>query len=320
MSICEIFPDDPTCAVEVAPVEETVVAPVEDEEAVVEEDEDAGMEGEEGEEMTEAEEKGDKAAYAWNAVLKWTMVKDMTTFSGLSPAMANLGMAGGAAMFGGWSALQAFRYQSKTDYYKIGEIGGDTNWWKLASQVGNFGNMAVGGILALTSLMAAAGIAVGVNGLAWMYLGIGEMFISAVVGMLFFLGYDGAYGHSDGTDVAKKAAGASMMGVIKSAALIQTLHSAMFTMTMWGNFEALFFGLWNAKTDEEQATSIEMWEESIATKAMAVEEARAAMGPAAEEKKEDDKDAEEGEDAKEGEDAEEGAEDAEEGAEEATEE
>ena len=207
MSICEIFPDDPTCAV--APVEEPVVAPVDTEEAPVEEAaEDAGMEGEEGaEEDAEPMEKGDSSAEAATAVADWNKLVDMSAFAELSPAMANLGMAGAAACFAANSALKAFRYNSVSTFYDGFKIGDDTNWYKLADQLGNYSAIAIGGILTLTSLMAAAGIAVGVNGLAWMYLMIGEIITSGVVALLFFLARDGGYGYLESTDAVKKSAG-----------------------------------------------------------------------------------------------------------------
>ena len=208
MSICEIFPDDASCAVAEAPVEEAPVA-ADTEEVVVEEAaEDAGMEGEEGaEEDAEPMEKMDSHCQAKTAVGDWNKVIDMSTFADLSPAMANLGRAGAAAMFAGHSALKAFRYNSASTFYDGFKIGDDTNWYKLADQVGNYSAIAIGGILTLTSLMAAAGIAVGVNGLAWMYLMIGEIITSGVVALLFFLARDGGYGYLESTDAVKKSAG-----------------------------------------------------------------------------------------------------------------
>lgn len=219
MSICEIFPDDPTCAV--APVEEPVVAPVDTEEAPVEEAaEDAGMEGEEGaEEDAEPMEKGDSSAEAATAVADWNKLVDMSAFAELSPAMANLGMAGAAACFAANSALKAFRYNSVSTFYDGFKIGDDTNWYKLADQLGNYSAIAIGGILTLTSLMAAAGIAQGVNGLAWMYLTIAEMFTSGVVALLFMLARDGGYGYIENTDAVKKAAGMATMAAAESRAM-----------------------------------------------------------------------------------------------------
>ena len=205
MSICEIFPNDPSCAVEepvaeVAPVEEVV------EDADTDVEEDAGMEGEEGaEEDAEPEEKGDSSAAAATAVADWTLIKDMASFADLNPVMAHLSMAGGAAWLAGNSALMVFRYQTKTDYFKNGEIGDEINFWKLGSQLGNFGNIAIGGVLTITSLMAAADIAVGINCAAWMYAFYYEMWLSTLVGMILFLGYEWAYINSVGTDVVKKA-------------------------------------------------------------------------------------------------------------------
>ena len=311
--ICEIFPEDPSCAVEEPVVEEPVV----DEETAdgeVEEEEVAEGDAEEGEGEevdAEPEAKKDFGEAAATAVADWNRVKDMSGLAMLSPLMANLEFLGVAAMWAGSSAMMAFRYRSDSKFYDAPLYTGDTNYWKLGDQMRLFGGLAIGGLLAVTQLLATLGIAVGLNGTVWMLVGgLGGMLLSLAVGIVRFLGYEQGYSNATETDATKVAAkintfGLSMMTVIKTDMIEDAACNAGAAIALAGAAEGWYYNLWNAYTDEEQSTMVAEWEETIATRAMEVAEARAAMAPAAEE---------EGEDAEEAtEEAEEGAEEGEEG-------
>jgi hypothetical protein len=310
--ICEIFPEDPSCAVEEPVVEEPVV----EEEAADGEVEEEGAEDDaeegEGEEVdAEPEAKKDFGEAAATAVADWNRVKDMSGLAMLSPLMANLEFLAAAAMWAGSSAMMAFRYRSASTYYDSALYTGDTNYWKLGDQMRLFGGLAIGGLLAVTQLLATLGIAVGLNGTVWMLVGgLGGMILSLAVGIVRFLGYEQGYTNATETDATKVAAGivtkgTTMMTAIKTDMIEDAACNAGMAIALAGAAEGWYYNLWNAYTDEEQSTMVAEWEETIATRAMEVAEARAAMAPAAEE---------EGEDAEEAtEEAEEGAEEGEEG-------
>jgi hypothetical protein len=152
--ICEIFPDDPSCVVE-EPVEEPVAtddgAAAEEEEVVEGGDEEgAEEEGEAEEEDAAPAAKADHSEAAAKATADWNRVKDMASFAMVDPMMSNLQFFGVAA---GWalnSAMRAFRYRSKSTYYDAAAPSGDTNYWKTADTLRNYGGLAIGGLLATT--------------------------------------------------------------------------------------------------------------------------------------------------------------------------
>ena len=128
--ICEIFPEDPSCAVEeVEP--EVVEEVVEEAEGEVEEEVAEEGEGEEEEADAEPEMKVDNSEAAAKAVADWTGVKDMMSMADMNPMMANLSMAATTTIWMLHGALEAFRYRSKSTYYDAAEIDGGTNWYKI---------------------------------------------------------------------------------------------------------------------------------------------------------------------------------------------
>merc|ERR1712045_519538 len=69
--------------------------------------------------------------------------------------------------------MEAFRYRSASTYYDAGKVGTDgTNWWKTTDQIRNYSSLAIGGILALTSLASAFGGQTLLNAQAWGILGL----------------------------------------------------------------------------------------------------------------------------------------------------
>ena len=76
-----------------------------------------------------------------------------------------------------------------------------------------YGGLAIGGILALTQLLAIFGIAVPLNVTVWMLGGFGSMFLTVVVGVLQFLASEAIYGKKD--DALIKASVPTMLGGLK---------------------------------------------------------------------------------------------------------
>jgi len=212
----------------------------------------------------------------------------MSGFADLSPMMGNLQLAGAAGGWAFWSAMDAFRYRSDSKYYDGGELkSGDTNYWKMSDMLRLYSGLAIGGVLMVTSLMAAFGISPALNAMLWMWMGLVGMIIGLVVGVLRFLGYDAAYSHYDGKAYgsAEHLKGAAVMGQFDSDATSDLIGEALTAGALMGAWESVSYGLWMGATDAEQEASIAEWEEAIATRAEEIATARAAMAPAAAEEK-----------------------------------
>lgn len=284
MSICEIFPNDPSCAVE----EPEVIAPVDEPTDVVEDGEEVVEEGdaEEGaaeEEDAEPEMKVDNSAAASKAVADWTAVKDMSRMAMMDgPLMVNLAYFSVAASWAVDGALSAFRYRSFTDFYKNAKIGDGTNYWELSDMLRNYGGLAIGGVLSITSLMAAFGIAVPINGQAWMWLGLAGWVLDIVIAVIRFIGYDAGYSASEkkatAAEITEAAQGEYAMGVLEVDSLYDAAMGVSSMFVLAKNAEGWYNQQWNAMTDEEQMTKIGAWEEAVATKATEVSDAREAAG------------------------------------------
>merc|ERR1719410_331508 len=218
----------------------------------------------------------DYSAAAATATADWQRVKDMSSMAMMASGVtANVTMALIAASWAASGAMEAFRYRSASTYYDAGKVGtSGTNWWKTTDQIRNYSSLAIGGILALTSLASAFGGQTLLNAQAWGILGLVGGLVGLVVDVMRMIGYDSYY--SDSQTTATAAAAASVM-------------------------EGWYADVWNALTDEEQADEIAAWQETIATRAEAVAEARAGLAPAEEEEAEEGEEGEEGEEDAEGE-------------------
>jgi len=223
MSLCDIFPDDESCQQPV--VDQPTTDPATD--TTTDPTTEGGEAGAGGDEVTDGGDEGaaqkeeapaakaDFGEAAAAAVADWTRVKEMSGFADLSPMMGNLQLAGAAGGWAFWSAMDAFRYRSDSKYYDGGELtSGDTNYWKMSDMLRLYSGLAIGGVLMVTSLMAAFGISPALNAMLWMWMGLVGMIIGLVVGVLRFLGYDAAYSHYDGKAYgsAEHLKGAAVMG------------------------------------------------------------------------------------------------------------
>ena len=163
MSICEIFPDDPSCVVTVtddAPVEDGPGGPGgdggkggpgKDGDMMEEGDHDGHMKGEHGH-----DKKGDhgKDGKMDDGMVKgWGKTKEFLMYSyfgGINTSEAQMSYLIAAW---GWvfnAAIKKFRYTSATGYWDGFRTGTDTNYNKLADDILQFGTFGVMGTAAIT--------------------------------------------------------------------------------------------------------------------------------------------------------------------------
>jgi len=296
MSLCEIFPDDPSCpGVDPTPDQGDVdggddqgVDNVNDDGDSDMVDDDAGtdgddqgmkkemMEEEKSSAMKEGHGEGKYAMAAETAVEQWERVSDLKSFAGLSPLMDHLKLFMVASSWAAGSALLAFRYRSDSKFYHAGKIGSDTNWWQLADQVRLYGGLSVGSVLAVTSLMAMFGISNSLNMMAWRFFGLGSMLLGLTVWVIRFLGYEAAYGHSKSADATKMASGKQTMQALQSDGLVDAAVELGSMLTLASAKEGVAFAAWNALDASAQDDMISGWEQEISERVESIEDERAA--------------------------------------------
>jgi hypothetical protein len=104
--------------------------------------------------------------------------------------------------------------------------------------------MAIGLTLGVTSILAAFGIAPGINTMLWFWLGLTGMILQLVISILRFLAYEQGYTEvKDAT--ANKATGKSIMSIVKQDGIKDAIIDASVMFTFWGAMESLGFEMWN---------------------------------------------------------------------------
>ena len=317
MSLSDVFFDDPTYE------EPTIALQAEDAEA---EGGDA-----EGEELTEAQEEyieekaeevfGDLEDKGANvAVENWNRIKELSGLAMVNPMMSHLTMAGVALGYGINALNEQLRYRAEftvnsatVDYYKEGVVDGSSNYWKTSATIRNFAYMGIGLTLGLTSLMAAFGIAGGLNQMLWVFGMLGMGIVEMIVAALRILGYDTYYGKAPKSTDTHYSAAAKAMGHIQGDRLFDESMGALALISLYGAYEGFAYDGWMMMTAEEKAEKFVEWEETISTRAAEIADARETAGLTgsgkAEKEEEDAEEGEEGEEEEgEGEDAEEGEE------------
>ena len=188
MSLCDFFPDDPSCA----PVgeEEVIIGPVEEEDNVEEPFDDEVAVDDAGEDGPSRRRTGGSWAE------EMANVEGLSKIAMASPMAGNLAYLSVGLINTVEIALGLFRYSEK-DQYKAGLItSGQPNWWELSSTINNYGFFAVFSVLTVTQLLATFGIAVDINMMAWEYLwGLGGLLLGMTVYLLRFLGLNDAYSY-----------------------------------------------------------------------------------------------------------------------------
>ena len=201
--------------------------------------------------------------------------------------------------------MEGLFYRSESVYYDSYKISGKTEYFKLMDQIRNYTYLVVGGTLGVTSLLAAFGIANGINTLLWFFLGFGAVIAQMAIGVIGFLAYEQGYAEvKDNT--ANKAIGKSIQDAVKYDGMRDAIIDASVMFTFWQAAESLGFEMWNLASAQERKDAIVEWEEAASELAKSVAEMREEKGldkvEKAEEPDEEEEEAEEGE----GEDAEEG--------------
>ena len=253
-------------------------------------------------------------------------MKAVSSYAMINPMQAHLALGVGALGYGMSGLMAVIRYRSDSKFYDTFKMSGKTEYFKLSDQIRNFAALGIGLTLGVTSILAAFGIAVGLNAMLWGILGLVAWGAGVAVGILRFLAYDGAY------TVKKDANVATATGLLDYTAALYTqngvkldgirdgIMDTSLALTMFGAAESLAFEYWNMMADEDQATVIGEWEEAAGELAKSVAEQRETAGLTAKAGKEEEAEEEEEGEEGEGEEGEEGDEDAEEGDEEAAEE
>ena len=315
-SLCDIFPDDPSCA---PPEPEPQPDPEPEDEDPEPEDETGGDEGEgeEGEAEGEGEEGGEEeaeakvqefGAAAEAAVKDWWFVRAVSGYAMINPMQAHIALGMGALSYGVSGLMEVIRYRSDSKYYDGYKMTGKTEYFKLSDQIRNFASMGIGLTLGITSILAAFGIAVGVNAMLWGWLGLAAWLAGSAVSVIRFLAYDDAYGQKK--DAVNASMAKSVMEAVKVDGIRDSVMDTSMALTMFGAAESLAFEYWNMTSDEDQAAAIGEWEAAASELAKGVAEMRESAGltmkAGAEEAEEEEGEGEEG--AEEGEEGEEGAE------------
>ena len=218
MSLNDVFFDEPTYE------EPTIALQAEDAEDAEADGGDA-----EGEELTEAQEEyieekaeevfGDLEDKGANtAVENWNRIKELSGLAMVNPMMSHLTMAAVALAYGINGLNEGLRYRAEFtvnsvtyDYYKAGVVDGSSNYWKTSSTIRNFTYMGIGLTLGLTSLMAAFGIATGLNAMLWTFGMLGMAIMELIIGALRLLGNDTYYSKAKKTTDANYTASRTAM-------------------------------------------------------------------------------------------------------------
>ena len=262
---CDIFPEDPTCAVE----EEEVVV----DDVVVDEETNTG-DAEEGdneeadaeemdEEMEEMEEdmmeKMEKMDWNMKPSEMWMKAGELMRFASIDPFMGEITYLMVAIGVTTSTALDLFRYKkADSDEYKSMQAGDKdsydakgvwtgTNWAKTGDLITKYTFLAVFGIASITQILAGLGIAPFVNMLVW---GWGVMFLGTLAsftGMIFkFIGYETAY--SNMKDATYGKTNVAAMTAIKSMMVEDVVMETGFALSLYMQAENWHWAAWEKLT------------------------------------------------------------------------
>jgi len=172
---CDFVPDDPSCQIEVDPVDENPST---------------GGGKMDGDDMHGDDMHGDHG----------------------NPMMANmvfLHLALGGAVHSG---LKLFRYTTDT-WYDWGTANDTlTNFWELNAQISNYWMFATHTVLFITQALSMAGIAGEVNLMAWMYFNMASMVVGMLMMLFRMYAYDTYYSttQDDSDTTAQTYAGVAL--------------------------------------------------------------------------------------------------------------
>jgi len=212
MSICEIFPDDPSCAVAVVdePVVDEPTAVGADDATMADEEPAMVEEGEEGADEMPMEKMDDGAWKKWLGGVG----KEQGTLelAGRDPMGAQLGYLITAGTMSFYLLADQFLWHDD-DAYKAGEFTkGDTNWWSMGHAIEHWAALSIMTVAFITQALALAGIATDINGMVWGYgVGLALPILETIATAILYYGYDVAH-------VARKDSKTSAAAVVNAGA------------------------------------------------------------------------------------------------------
>ena len=313
MSLSDVFYD-----------EEPIFLQAEDAEAPADADGDELTEAQEEYVEEQAEEVFDdlEDKDANETVAAWHAIKELSGLAMANPMMSHITMSMVAGMFAMSGFLEGFRYRTDItvsgttyNYYKtLGVVNNSTNWWETSQMVRNYTFLAVGGVLMLTSLLAAFGIATQLNVMMWGLMGFGGAIAGMVVNVLRWWGYYSYYGEGKKSTDTYYIASRVAMGALLGEMLFDGAMMVGAYISIAGAMEGFLYDAWMTMDEADQKTKFEEWEATISERAAEIADEREAAGlddePASEGKEEEDEEAEEGEGEEDAAEGEEGEEDA----------
>ena len=209
---CDIFPEDPTCAV--AEEEEVVIdeTPVDEEGSGDVEGDDEEVDAEEGdaeegmdEMMEEMEEemmeKMDKMDWDMTPSQMWMKAGDLMRFASIDPFMGEITYLLIAISVATHYGLDLFRYKSDSKYYDSYQAAKnltDTNWFKIGDTLKKWAYFIIYSIAAVTTILQGFGIAVPINMLVWGWgVGLGAGVAAFVAWLFKAIAMEQAYDNSN---------------------------------------------------------------------------------------------------------------------------
>ena len=251
MSLCDIFPDDPSCA---TPEPEPQPEPEQpDEDDIEEEEVDEEVADEEAEEG--GEEDADATALAevnkqlegWDATARFI---ELTHYATIKTTTAQIVYLASGIVVSGWTALQLFRYTARKDYWKTARVGDKTNYNELPDTIINYGALVIMLVAAITQMASMFGSLVDLNMQVWWYgvfTGIPILHFTAY--WLSVFAYDQGHGSND---VNAGSTQTFALGAIRS----NLANGAFLFFALLSNYEGWFAAQWLGMSDESQETMI----------------------------------------------------------------
>ena len=267
---CDIFPEDPSCAVE--EVEEEVVAdntPSGDLGGDSEtgdangDNEEIDAEGDMDEAMMEEMEKDimekmEQMDWDMTPSQMWMKAAKLMEFTSINPLMGELTRLMIAIGFCTSSALDLFRYKSDSKYYDVYHSSldtSDTNWFKLGNLIKLWSYFVVYAIAAFTQIVALVSNLFIMNQNTWVwsvYYGLG--LVNIISELFKFLAYEQAYDN-------KKTA---TMELIKSSMVEDAAVGAFAELLKYSQDENWKWANWDKRTWEMAVEEIADLEAEVA--------------------------------------------------------
>merc|ERR1712079_699473 len=173
-------------------------------------------------------------------------------------------------------------------------------WWKLSDMGRNYGAMGIGGMLALTSLLASLGIMQGLNLMAWGFGGMLATLLQVGIFSMRYLGYVSYHKDSRSSTATLAAGGATMVEKLRMDWIRDELALIISVMAVVGSLDAVMLGSWMSMSAEAQNDKWDEWRAAAAEKYEIYKAKREEAGLSKKEEKDEEKeDEEEGEEEEE---------------------